>query len=108
MDSKENIETLKDMVQTMVLERDWHIGENPKDMSMSIAIEAAELMEIFQWKNGEQSLNITNTEEFTHMKEELADVMIYCIRLANMLEIDIYDMIAEKIKKNAIKYPAKY
>lgn len=107
MDIKENIQSLKDRVQTMVIERDWHIGENPKDMSMSIAIEAAELMEIFQWKSGDESLKIEKSEEFVHMKEELADVMIYCIRLANMLNIDIHDMIVDKIKKNGIKHPTK-
>jgi NTP pyrophosphatase (non-canonical NTP hydrolase) len=107
MDRVQKIEALKDMVKTMVEERDWHIGENPKDMSMSIAIEAAELMEIFQWKTGEESAKIRASEEFVHLKEELADVIIYCIRMANMLDIDIYEMITDKIKKNAIKYPSK-
>jgi NTP pyrophosphatase (non-canonical NTP hydrolase) len=106
MDKLQTIDVLKEKVRIMVEERNWQIGENPKDMTMSIAIEAAELMETFQWKTGEEASRISSSEEFTHMKEELADVLIYCIRLANMLDIDIDEVIEDKIAKNAIKYPA--
>lgn len=105
MDSEKTLEDLKKVVKEFVEERGWNIGENPKDMVMSIAIEAAELMEIFQWKTTEESLYIAELKEFTHMKEELSDVLIYCIRLANMLHIDITEAIDDKMLKNAMKYP---
>lgn len=74
---------------------------------MSIAIESAELMEIFQWKTLEEAKNIKHTDEFEHLKEELADVLIYCISMTNNLELDIIDIIEEKMVKNAKKYPVE-
>ena len=75
---------------------------------MSIAIEASELMEIFQWLNEKESWDIMNPSEATHLEEELADVMIYCLSLANQLDIDISTAIEGKIKKNSIKYPIPF
>lgn len=72
---------------------------------MSIAIEASELMEIFQWISTEEAWNINNTSEFTHLKEELSDVIIYCLSLANQLDIDVAAAIEDKIEKNSRKYP---
>lgn len=72
---------------------------------MSIAIEASELMEIFQWISTEEAQHISSTEEFTHLKEELSDVIIYCISLSNQLDIDVVAAIEDKIGKNGRKYP---
>lgn len=71
---------------------------------MSIAIEASELMEIFQWLSPEEALDINNSSEATHLNEELSDVIIYCLSLANQLDIDVTAAIEDKLKKNAIKY----
>lgn len=98
------VQDLKELVAKFVAERDWVKAHNPKNLSMSIAIEAAELMEIFQWMNSEESLEIRNSKEFVHLKEELADVMIYCISMANQLEIDISGAIEDKMIKNGKKY----
>jgi len=98
------IQDLKELVAKFVVERDWVKAHNPKNLSMCIAIEAAELMEIFQWMNTEESLTIRNTEEFVHLKEELADVMIYCISMANQLDIDIAGAVEDKMIKNGKKY----
>ena len=106
-DKTTNIQDLKDKVLNFVQARSWGDDHNPKNLSMSIAIESSELMEIFQWLNEEESLNIMNSDEGVHLKEELADIIIYCLSLSNKLDIDISSAIEDKIKKNGIKYPAR-
>ena len=100
-----NIQELKNQVSKFTEDRNWGQFHNPKNLSMSIAIEASELMEIFQWLNGKESWEVMDSSEAMHLKEELADVMIYCLSLANQLDIDVSAAIKEKIKKNGIKYP---
>lgn len=72
---------------------------------MSIGIEAAELMEIFQWSTTEDAWAIGESDEFEHLQEELADVLIYCMSLANELDIDVAAAIDDKMKKNARRWP---
>ena len=104
-DRNTNIQQLKDKVAKFVADRNWKQFHNPKNLSMSIAIEASELMEIFQWMREEEAWDVNNSSESTHLKEELSDVIIYCMSLANQLDIDITVAIEDKLKKNAIKYP---
>ena len=82
-------------------ERDWKQFHNPKDLALSLTLEAAELLELFQWKNSEKAVQ----EKMEDIKDELADVMIYALTLAHDLDIDVETAIHEKIKKNALKYP---
>lgn len=82
-------------------ERNWRQFHNEKDLSLSISIEASELLELFQWKSSEEVVN-TNQER---LAEELADVLIYSYMLADNLNFDINDIIRKKLEKNAIKYP---
>lgn len=81
-------------------ERNWRPFHNEKDLALSISLEASELLEIYQWKTSQQG----NLER-EHLKEEIADVLIYSYMLADNLGFDINEIIAEKLKKNAIKYP---
>ena len=104
-DNSTNIQSLKDKVLEFVQARNWDDFHNPKNLAMSIAIEAGELMEIFQWLNEEEANNIMKSDEKVHLQEELADVIIYCLSLANRLDIDVSTAIEDKIKKNGIKYP---
>ena len=104
-DQTSTIQEIKEKISRFVEERNWNEAHNPKNLSMSIAIEASELMEIFQWLSLEESLNINNSDESIHLQEELSDVIIYCFSLANQLGIDISSAIDDKIKKNEIKYP---
>ncbi|NLV87980.1 MAG: nucleotide pyrophosphohydrolase [Tissierellia bacterium] len=101
------IQEIKDKIAKFVNERDWNKFHSPKNLAMSIAIEAGELMEIFQWLSQEEAWDINSTHEATHLREELSDVIIYCISLANQLDIDISSSIEDKIRKNAVKYPVK-
>lgn len=81
-------------------ERNWKQFHNPKDLAISISLEAAELLELFQWS----AEDTTAVEKRPQMKEELADVMIYCMLMADNLGIDIEEIIYDKMKKNGMKY----
>ena len=81
--------------------RDWEQFHNPKDLALSISLEASELLELFQWSG----TDVDVTQKHDAMREELADVMIYCIYMAEQLNIDIPTEIAAKIAKNDLRYP---
>ncbi|MHC5248830.1 nucleotide pyrophosphohydrolase [Enterococcus sp. LJL90] len=83
-------------------ERDWRQFHNEKDLALSISLEAAELLELFQWKTAEEAV-----QQQERLKEELADVLIYAYMLADNLDFDIEQIIAEKLVKNAEKYPVE-
>lgn len=95
----ENKEILKEINQFRD-ERNWRQFHNEKDLSLSISLEAAELLELFQWKSSEEV--VSNKQE--RLAEELADVLIYSYMLADNLDFDINDIIRKKLKKNAEKY----
>lgn len=80
--------------------RNWRQFHNEKDLSLSISLEAAELLELFQWKSSEEV--VENKQE--RLAEELADVLIYSYMLADNLDFDINDIIRKKLVKNAEKY----
>lgn len=104
-DGETTLGDLKGMVEQFVDERCWKQFHIPKNLTMSIAIEAAELMELFQWSKE----NILSTELYARVEEELADVIIYCLALSNTVGMDLSGAVRKKIKKNALKYPvAKY
>lgn len=84
-------------------ERDWKQFHNPKDLAISISLESSELLELFQWSG----TDLEAARKKPEMTEELADVMIYCIYMANALNIDIPEAIQNKIDKNAAKYPVE-
>jgi len=79
--------------------RNWGVHHTPSNLAKSISIESAELLELYQWNDGDQDIE--------RVKEELADILIYSITLAERLKLDINDIIREKINKNGIKYPIK-
>ena len=88
-------------------ERDWRQFHSPKNLSMSLAIEAAELMEHFQWIGSEASRALASDDaRRREVAAELADVVCYALALANELGIDISQALAAKMAKNAEKYPA--
>lgn len=106
-DSTTTVSQLRDIVRQFVDERDWRQFHAPKNVAMALAIEAAELMEHFQWLSVEASRALVNDKEkLAAIGEELADVIGYGLALANELNIDVADTIRAKMVKNAIKYPA--
>lgn len=100
------LQELKSRVAGFVSERDWQQFHTPKNLSMSIAIEAAELMEHFQWLTVEASRNLS-AEALAEIGEELADIVIYSLSLANTLGLDLSRTVQAKIEKNIRKYPAE-
>ncbi|MFU8692486.1 nucleotide pyrophosphohydrolase [Rossellomorea sp. FS2] len=84
-------------------DRNWRPNHNPKDLAISISIEAAELLEDFQWVTSEEALE-ENTE---NIREEIADILIYSLTLCSELGFDVKEIVEEKIVKNGLKYPVK-
>jgi NTP pyrophosphatase (non-canonical NTP hydrolase) len=103
--------TLNDLtsqVRLFLKEREWEKYQNPKDLAESICIEAAELLEVFQWVRTEESEQFKNKpQKAQRIKEELADVLIYCLGMASTLNIDLTVAVLEKVEHNKKKYPVE-
>ena len=95
------IEELKDQVTDFRDQRDWKKYHNPRDLSMSISIEAAELLELFQWDN-----RYPDDVDRYRLEEEVADILIYLLSLADVADIDLEEAVQRKIRMNQNKYPA--
>lgn len=87
-------------------ERDWDQFHSPKNLAMALTVEAAELLEIFQWLTEEQSRTLDEARR-AQAREEIADVLLYVLRLADRLGIDPLGAAADKIRRNAERYPAE-
>lgn len=106
-DEKSTIADLKTLLKTFVTERDWDQFHSPKNLSMSLAIEVAELMEHFQWITVEASREIVHDPAHReNISDELADCLSYILALANTANIDLAAALESKMKKNEQKYPA--
>lgn len=84
-------------------ERDWRQFHNEKDLAISISLEASELLELFQWNSSEETINTKRGE----IEDELADVMIYSIMLASNLDLDVEEIVLNKLRRNNEKYPVE-
>ena len=104
-DSKTTLQELKDRMASFVHERDWEQFHTPKNLAMSIAIEAAELMEHFQWLTVEESKKL-DADQLSDIGEELADIIIYSLSLSNTLGLDLSQTVSAKMEKNIRKYPS--
>ncbi len=102
----DSLDELRERQRRFAAERDWEQFHQPKNLAMSVAIEAAEIMEHFQWLTADQSasLDAAARREVGH---EIADVLLYLVRLADVLDIDMAVAAREKIALNALKYPAQ-
>lgn len=110
MDDREaRIEELKQRVLAFAHEREWEQFHSPKNLSMALAAEAAELMENFLWLTPEESRSAAGpgTKRRQAIEEELADVVIYALQFANQTGIDVAGAIAAKMARNAQKYPVE-
>jgi dCTP diphosphatase len=107
-DTQTTVAELRELIDRFVAERDWSQFHTPKNLSMALAIEAAELMEHFQWLTPEESWAIRDDpEKLAEVGEELADVFGYCLAMASELGIDMASTVRRKMVKNAEKYPAE-
>ena len=106
-DATTTVAELRRLIADFVAERDWSQFHSPKNVSMALAVEAAELMEHFQWLTPEASRRLVDEpQKLADVGEEIADVVGYAMALANELGIDLASAIRAKMRKNAVKYPA--
>ena len=102
--SEKSISQLQKQIRKFCDERDWDQFHNPKDLSISLSLEAAEVLEHFQWKNDEEMAK-HSLENKKDIGEELADVFYWVLLLANKLDIDLISALDKKMKQNEAKYP---
>ena len=98
----DSIKELRDNILNFRDARDWRKFHNPKDLAISISLEAAELLEVFQWSGSD--VEVDSEKKINKVKEELADVMIYSILMADTLGLDISEIINNKLEENNKKY----
>lgn len=107
-DSETTVAELKRILGEFVDQRDWRQFHAPKNLAMSLAIEAAELMEHFQWIDvADSRAVVTQPERRQAIAEEIADVLCYTLALANSMELDLATAFEHKMAKNRLKYPAE-
>lgn len=99
------LDQLKMRLRQFTAERDWRKYHSPKNLSMALIAEAAELVEHFQWLTEEQSANLP-PEKLAEVELELADIQIYLVELADKLQVDLKNAVEKKLAINAAKYPA--
>ncbi len=106
MDDTTTVGALRTAVDEFVSERDWYVFHTPKNLAMSIAIEAAEIMEHFQWHDADASINRLNDPEVrAEVADELADVLICCLSFANTTGIDVSQAVLAKLQRNQGRFP---
>ena len=101
-------DSIKELIEQVVAfrdARDWKQFHNPKDLAISISLEAAELLEVFQWSGSDTEAD--SEKKIKKIKEELADVLIYSLLMGNDLGLDISEIVNTKIEENNRKYPAE-
>ena len=102
----DSLDDLRNRINAFVAERDWAQFHTPKNLSMAMIVEAAELVEHFQWDTPieSQQLSAQKREAVSH---ELADTFVYLLRIAEVLNIDLIEAANQKITLNALKYPVE-
>jgi NTP pyrophosphatase (non-canonical NTP hydrolase) len=105
-DQDTSLATLRNEVQSFVDERNWEKFHSPKNISMALAVEAAELMEHFQWISMDES-RTPDQEKRVEIGEEIADIFCYVMAISNSLNIDLTETFYRKMKMNREKYPAE-
>ncbi len=102
----DSLAELQKLINQFVADRNWERFHSPKNLAMSIGIEAAEIMEHFQWLTNEDSISRMNTSEFKDaVSDEIADVMIYMLAFANATGVDIGKAVVKKMDNNKFRFP---
>ena len=102
----DSLQDLRARVNVFVNERDWAQFHTPKNLAMAMIVEAAELVEQFQWDTPQESVELS-TEKREAVSHELADTFVYLLRIAEVLNIDLIEAANQKITLNALKYPVE-
>ena len=104
MDSQEGLSEIRNSLRQFTAERDWAQFHSPKNLASALVVEAAELLEPFQWLNSGDATEL-GPARYDAVRHEMADVLTYLVMLADRLEIDLIEAAREKIALNAMKYP---
>lgn len=104
MKKQDSLQQLRSRINQFVQERDWAQFHTPKNLAMAMIVEAAELVEHFQWDTPAESLQLS-PEKHEAVSHELADTFVYLLRIAEVLNIDLINAANQKIELNALKYP---
>ena len=104
--SEASLEKLKESLSLFASERDWEKYHTPKNLAMALAGEVGELIAEFQWMSNDESLNAMGSDSAEQIRIEIADVFIYLVRLADILDINLISAANDKIVLNANKYPS--
>lgn len=103
-----NIAAIQQVLREFARDRDWDQFHSPKNLAIALSVEAAELLERFQWLKDDESHRLAESpEDYRAVREEIADVLIYLLRLADLMSIDLEEAVQEKMRKNAEKYPVE-
>ena len=105
-DDVHDLAELRDRLRAFVSERDWEQFHSPKNLSMALAVEAAELVEIFQWLTEAES-GVLDEVRRARVEAELADILVYLVRIADRLDVDLLQAAGRKLGENARKYPVE-
>ncbi|MEV4641713.1 nucleotide pyrophosphohydrolase [Actinoplanes sp. NPDC049548] len=101
-----NLDDLRDQVRAFAVERDWQQFHTPKNLAMALAGEVGELLAEMQWLTAEQSTAVMHSDDGARVRAEIGDVMIYLVRLADVLDIDLIGAARDKLAESARRYPA--
>jgi NTP pyrophosphatase (non-canonical NTP hydrolase) len=104
MNKEEPMEDLTALIKDFIRERDWEQFHAPKNLALALSVEAAEIIEIFQWKKDDQPLS---PPELEGLRQEIGDVLIYLLELADKFDIDILQAARDKMALNEMKYPVE-
>jgi NTP pyrophosphatase (non-canonical NTP hydrolase) len=100
------LDDLRDRLRAFAAEREWEPFHTPKNLAMALSVEAAELLEHFQWLTPEASMAL-DPDTRAGVREELADVLLYLVRIADRLDLDLIEAAHDKMRLNALKYPVE-
>jgi len=106
-ESQDDLLSLRNTLREFTAARNWRQYHTPKNLAMALIVEAAELVEQFQWSTPEESCRLS-PEKAAAVRDEVADVLIYLVEIADVLGIDLIEAARAKIVKNAVKYPAPH
>lgn len=103
-----DIDDIQQSIDDFVTQRDWQRYHTSKNVAIALSVEVSELLEILQWKDEQEIVRIQkDSQEFGKIRDEFADVMIYLLRFADLLDIDVEQAVLDKIRKNDEKYPVE-
>lgn len=105
-ETTDSFESLRDALRAFAAERDWDQYHSPKNLAVALSVEAAELLQNFQWVSDDQSTTLSR-DVIARVRDEMADVLLYLVRLADKLNVDLTEAAQRKIEVNTLRYPVE-